>query len=91
MITARKFTVQIEEKLLLKLLSFFGYDQSESGILWNYKDQFTAYRGIMIFASKIRSKYLANSLLLENFFWTESWKADVSVAPVKLLKYMIFS
>lgn len=31
MITARRFTVQIEEKLLLKLLNFFGYDQSESG------------------------------------------------------------
>ncbi|KAM6240877.1 intermembrane lipid transfer protein VPS13D isoform 4-T4 [Porphyrio hochstetteri] len=32
MITARKFTVQIEEKLLLKLLGFFGYDQSESEV-----------------------------------------------------------
>ncbi|XP_015737816.1 vacuolar protein sorting-associated protein 13D isoform X3 [Coturnix japonica] len=32
MITARKFTVQIEEKLLLKLLSFFGYAQSESEV-----------------------------------------------------------
>ncbi|XP_041275721.1 vacuolar protein sorting-associated protein 13D isoform X1 [Onychostruthus taczanowskii] len=32
MITARKFTVQIEEKLLLKLLSFFGYGQSESEV-----------------------------------------------------------
>uniref|UniRef100_A0A8C0UDE0 Vacuolar protein sorting 13 homolog D n=1 Tax=Cyanistes caeruleus TaxID=156563 RepID=A0A8C0UDE0_CYACU len=32
MITARKFTVQIEEKLLLKLLSFFGYNQSESEV-----------------------------------------------------------
>ncbi|XP_053136918.1 intermembrane lipid transfer protein VPS13D isoform X2 [Hemicordylus capensis] len=32
MITARKFTVQIEEKLLLKLLSFFGCDQSESEV-----------------------------------------------------------
>ncbi|XP_061458181.1 intermembrane lipid transfer protein VPS13D isoform X3 [Rhineura floridana] len=32
MITASKFTVQIEEKLLLKLLSFFGYDQSESEV-----------------------------------------------------------
>ncbi|KAJ7401442.1 hypothetical protein BTVI_95875 [Pitangus sulphuratus] len=32
MITARKFTVQIEEKLLLKLLSFFGYDQAESEV-----------------------------------------------------------
>ncbi|XP_019397092.1 PREDICTED: vacuolar protein sorting-associated protein 13D isoform X2 [Crocodylus porosus] len=32
MITARRFTVQIEEKLLLKLLSFFGYDQSESEV-----------------------------------------------------------
>lgn len=31
MITAQRFTVQIEEKLLLKLLSFFGYDQAESG------------------------------------------------------------
>lgn len=31
MVTAQKFTVQIEEKLLLKLLSFFGYDQAESG------------------------------------------------------------
>ncbi|MGH0120150.1 UNVERIFIED_CONTAM: hypothetical protein FKN15_065311 [Acipenser sinensis] len=29
MVTARRFTVQIEEKLLLKLLSFFGYGQSE--------------------------------------------------------------
>ncbi|XP_054993601.1 intermembrane lipid transfer protein VPS13D isoform X1 [Sorex araneus] len=29
MITAQRFTVQIEEKLLLKLLSFFGYDQAE--------------------------------------------------------------
>uniref|UniRef100_A0A8C3CX35 Vacuolar protein sorting 13 homolog D n=1 Tax=Cairina moschata TaxID=8855 RepID=A0A8C3CX35_CAIMO len=31
-ITARKFTVQIEENLLLKLLSFFGYAQSESEV-----------------------------------------------------------
>lgn len=31
LITAQRFTVQIEEKLLLKLLSFFGYDQAESG------------------------------------------------------------
>ncbi|XP_041130652.1 vacuolar protein sorting-associated protein 13D-like isoform X3 [Polyodon spathula] len=29
MVTARRFTIQIEEKLLLKLLSFFGYGQSE--------------------------------------------------------------
>ncbi|XP_072833810.2 intermembrane lipid transfer protein VPS13D [Pogona vitticeps] len=29
MVTASKFTVQIEEKLFLKLLSFFGYDRSE--------------------------------------------------------------
>ncbi|XP_035236927.1 vacuolar protein sorting-associated protein 13D isoform X1 [Anguilla anguilla] len=29
MVTARRFTVIIEEKLLLKLLSFFGYGQSE--------------------------------------------------------------
>nr|XP_006005250.1 PREDICTED: vacuolar protein sorting-associated protein 13D [Latimeria chalumnae] len=32
MITARPVTVQIEEKLLLKLLSFFGYGQSESEV-----------------------------------------------------------
>ncbi|XP_068514969.1 intermembrane lipid transfer protein VPS13D isoform X4 [Anas acuta] len=32
MITARKFTVQIEEKLFLKLLNFFGYAQSESEV-----------------------------------------------------------
>ncbi|KAK2119433.1 Vacuolar protein sorting-associated protein 13D [Saguinus oedipus] len=32
MITAQRFTVQIEEKLLLKLLSFFGYDQAESQV-----------------------------------------------------------
>uniref|UniRef100_A0A803TNC1 UBA domain-containing protein n=1 Tax=Anolis carolinensis TaxID=28377 RepID=A0A803TNC1_ANOCA len=32
MITASKFTVQIEEKLFLKLLSFFGYDQTESEV-----------------------------------------------------------
>ncbi|XP_075461165.1 intermembrane lipid transfer protein VPS13D isoform X3 [Ascaphus truei] len=32
MITAQKFTVQIEEKLLLKLLSYFGFDQSESEV-----------------------------------------------------------
>ncbi|XP_063001305.1 intermembrane lipid transfer protein VPS13D isoform X3 [Elgaria multicarinata webbii] len=32
MVTASKFTVQIEEKLLLKLLSFFGCDQSESEV-----------------------------------------------------------
>uniref|UniRef100_A0A8D0BUC4 Vacuolar protein sorting 13 homolog D n=1 Tax=Salvator merianae TaxID=96440 RepID=A0A8D0BUC4_SALMN len=32
MVTANKFTVQIEEKLLLKLLSFFGYDPSESDV-----------------------------------------------------------
>ncbi|XP_066494000.1 intermembrane lipid transfer protein VPS13D [Tiliqua scincoides] len=32
MITARRFTVQIEEKLLFKLLSLFGYDQSESEV-----------------------------------------------------------
>lgn len=31
MVTAQRFTLQIEEKLLLKLLSFFGYDQAESG------------------------------------------------------------
>ena len=31
MITARHFTVIIEEKLLLKLLSFFGYGQTEAG------------------------------------------------------------
>ncbi|NXT08809.1 VP13D protein, partial [Prunella fulvescens] len=37
MITARKFTVQIEEKLLLKLLSFFGYGQSESEVE-NYEE-----------------------------------------------------
>ncbi|KAG7472195.1 hypothetical protein MATL_G00106290 [Megalops atlanticus] len=30
MVTARRFTVIIEEKLLLKLLSFFGYGQSEA-------------------------------------------------------------
>ncbi|XP_012887376.1 PREDICTED: vacuolar protein sorting-associated protein 13D [Dipodomys ordii] len=32
MVTAQRFTVQIEEKLLLKLLSFFGYDQAESEV-----------------------------------------------------------
>ncbi|XP_043916363.1 vacuolar protein sorting-associated protein 13D [Protopterus annectens] len=32
MITARKFTVHIEEKLLMKLISFFGYGQPESEI-----------------------------------------------------------
>ncbi|KAM4652130.1 intermembrane lipid transfer protein VPS13D [Discoglossus pictus] len=32
MITAQKFTVQIEEKLLLKLLSYFGFDQSETEV-----------------------------------------------------------
>ncbi|KAK9392132.1 vacuolar protein sorting-associated protein 13D [Crotalus adamanteus] len=32
MITASKFTVQIEEKLLLKLLSFFGCNQSEAEV-----------------------------------------------------------
>lgn len=31
MVTARRFTVIIEEKLLLKLLSFFGYGQTEAG------------------------------------------------------------
>lgn len=31
MVTARRFTVTIEEKLLLKLLSFFGYGQTEAG------------------------------------------------------------
>ncbi|KAJ8257579.1 hypothetical protein GJAV_G00187290 [Gymnothorax javanicus] len=30
MVTARRFTVIIEEKLLLKLLNFFGYGQTES-------------------------------------------------------------
>ncbi|XP_074499141.1 intermembrane lipid transfer protein VPS13D isoform X2 [Sebastes fasciatus] len=30
MVTARRFTVIIEEKLLLKLLSFFGYGQTET-------------------------------------------------------------
>ncbi|KYO48961.1 vacuolar protein sorting-associated protein 13D isoform A [Alligator mississippiensis] len=38
MITARRFTVQIEEKLLLKLLSFFGYDQSESAEVEKYDE-----------------------------------------------------
>ncbi|KAG8434275.1 hypothetical protein GDO86_012595 [Hymenochirus boettgeri] len=32
LIKAQKFTVQIEEKLLLKLLSYFGFDQSETGV-----------------------------------------------------------
>ncbi|XP_044308193.1 vacuolar protein sorting-associated protein 13D isoform X3 [Varanus komodoensis] len=32
MITASKFTVQIEEKLFFQLLSFFGYDLSESEV-----------------------------------------------------------
>ncbi|XP_068395011.1 intermembrane lipid transfer protein VPS13D isoform X2 [Eschrichtius robustus] len=32
MVTAQRFTVQVEEKLLLKLLSFFGYDQAESEV-----------------------------------------------------------
>ncbi|ELW68630.1 Vacuolar protein sorting-associated protein 13D [Tupaia chinensis] len=32
MVTAQRFTVQIEERLLLKLLSFFGYDQAESEV-----------------------------------------------------------
>uniref|UniRef100_A0A4X1W826 Vacuolar protein sorting 13 homolog D n=1 Tax=Sus scrofa TaxID=9823 RepID=A0A4X1W826_PIG len=32
LVTAQRFTVQIEEKLLLKLLSFFGYDQAESEV-----------------------------------------------------------
>ncbi|XP_058017026.1 intermembrane lipid transfer protein VPS13D [Ahaetulla prasina] len=32
MVTANRFTVQIEEKLLLKLLSFFGCNQSESEV-----------------------------------------------------------
>lgn len=31
MVTAQRFTVIIEEKLLLKLLSFFGYGQTEAG------------------------------------------------------------
>lgn len=31
MVTARRFTVIVEEKLLLKLLSFFGYGQTEAG------------------------------------------------------------
>lgn len=31
MVTARRFTVIIEEKLLLKMLSFFGYGQTEAG------------------------------------------------------------
>lgn len=31
MVTARRFTVIIEEKLLLKLLSFFGYGQTDAG------------------------------------------------------------
>lgn len=31
MVTARRFTVIIEEKLLLKLLSFFGFGQTEAG------------------------------------------------------------
>ncbi|KAM9299302.1 intermembrane lipid transfer protein VPS13D [Gastrophryne carolinensis] len=32
MITAQKFTVQIEEKLLLKLLSYFGFGKSETEV-----------------------------------------------------------
>lgn len=31
MVTARRFTVIIEEKLLLKLLSFFGYGRTVAG------------------------------------------------------------
>ncbi|XP_043387413.1 vacuolar protein sorting-associated protein 13D isoform X3 [Chelonia mydas] len=38
MITARRFTIQIEEKLLLKLLSFFGYDHSESAEVEKYDE-----------------------------------------------------
>ncbi|XP_034152069.1 vacuolar protein sorting-associated protein 13D isoform X4 [Esox lucius] len=34
MVTARRFTVIIEEKLLLKLLSFFGYGHTEAGGWW---------------------------------------------------------
>ncbi|XP_070615164.1 intermembrane lipid transfer protein VPS13D isoform X2 [Erythrolamprus reginae] len=37
MVTASRFTIQIEEKLLLKLLSFFGCNQSESEVE-NYDD-----------------------------------------------------
>nr|XP_020474604.1 vacuolar protein sorting-associated protein 13D isoform X1 [Monopterus albus] len=33
MVTAQRFTVIIEEKLLLKLLSFFGYGQIEAAVL----------------------------------------------------------
>ncbi|KAM8927222.1 intermembrane lipid transfer protein VPS13D [Pelodytes ibericus] len=32
LITAQKFTMQIEEKLLLKLLSYFGFNQSETEV-----------------------------------------------------------
>uniref|UniRef100_A0A3P9N194 Vacuolar protein sorting 13 homolog D n=1 Tax=Poecilia reticulata TaxID=8081 RepID=A0A3P9N194_POERE len=32
MVTARRFTVIIDEKLLLKLLSFFGYGKAEAGL-----------------------------------------------------------
>lgn len=31
MVTARRYTVIIEEKLLMKLLIFFGYGQTEGG------------------------------------------------------------
>ena len=31
MVTAQRFTIIIEEKLLLKLLSFFEYGQTEAG------------------------------------------------------------
>lgn len=31
MVTAQRFTIVIEEKLLLKLLSFFGYGKTEAG------------------------------------------------------------
>lgn len=32
MVTARRYTVIIEEKLLMKLLIFFGYGQTEGGV-----------------------------------------------------------
>lgn len=42
MVTARRFTVIIEEKLLLKLLAFFGYGKTEGGMsstMWSLRSK----------------------------------------------------
>lgn len=54
MVTARRFTVIIEEKLLLKLLTFFGYGKTEGG-MWSFLWFFRSER--LCFSKTISASY----------------------------------